>query len=463
MATPDAYGNYTSSMIPSGTIQNATDVLSQNQLANQQRKQIMGNINTSSLELSGLGKNRQAAEQKVAGMKLLEKPKAGPEARMDINSMLGGTQSIIGGTQQNKSASGAVADVAGNTFGGFGKAGTASIIGGAAGIGNALGNFATQSGNEQLGGAVSGMASGASAGMAFGPWGAAAGAVIGGLGGWMKGKQLEQANDKAKKDEKEFREKYNKRITKLKEQTLGQADDLDAYDQILNTAKKKQGLYRKGGILKYGRLDVAATEKYLNDLKTERYKEGGKLKDKPIISFAGGGVMDNADKPITRKKKNKKKTTGPSHSAGTGGMTAPVFKKGGKAKMCKKGCSCMKCGGKVHNKDTKTKGSTKVALIFRRGGKLDLSKENVIVDGPSHEEFNKTGVKGDKGLPVVKNGKKIAEIESDELVINAKSSKHIEDLAKRAKKGDKKAEAELGEIVAKELAENTYDYSNVMD
>jgi len=122
---------------------------------------------------------------------------------------------------------------------------------------------------------------------------------------------------------------------------------------------------------------------------------------------------------------------------------APAFKKGGKMKSavkCKKGC----------------------APMFRRGGTLDLEKENVILDGPSHDDKNKTGIAGDKGLPIVKNGKKMAEIESKELVINAKSSDRMQELRKKAKAGNEEAIKELGNFVHEELAKNTYDYSNVM-
>ena len=59
------------------------------------------------------------------------------------------------------------------------------------------------------------------------------------------------------------------------------------------------------------------------------------------------------------------------------------------------------------------------------------------------------------------NGKKIAEIESEELVINAISSKQIEALKAKAKSGDEKAKEELGALLFKELHSNTYDYSEL--
>lgn len=104
-----------------------------------------------------------------------------------------------------------------------------------------------------------------------------------------------------------------------------------------------------------------------------------------------------------------------------------------------------------------------IMRVFKRGGKADLAKLNVIVDGPSHDDENNTGVKGDKGLPVVFEGKKVAEIESHELVINSASTKELEELVKKAKAGDKKAKTELAEKLAKELSQNTYDYSELLD
>lgn len=98
--------------------------------------------------------------------------------------------------------------------------------------------------------------------------------------------------------------------------------------------------------------------------------------------------------------------------------------------------------------------------IFKRGGKLDTLKENVIIDGPSHDDFNNTSVKGDKGLPVIDKGAKVAEIESKELVINKKSTEQIEKLTAEYKRTkDPKIAEKLGELMQQELGENTYDYS----
>lgn len=116
-------------------------------------------------------------------------------------------------------------------------------------------------------------------------------------------------------------------------------------------------------------------------------------------------------------------------------------------------------------KDTKKKLVFKLPSnntpLFRRGGKVDVAKTNVIVAGPSHEDSNNTSVKGDKGLPIVKGNKKVAEIESKELIINKDSTAEIEKLMEEAKTNPE-AKAKLGALIEKELSENTYDYDNVL-
>lgn len=123
------------------------------------------------------------------------------------------------------------------------------------------------------------------------------------------------------------------------------------------------------------------------------------------------------------------------------------MEKGAKVGSCGCGCSVAK------------------PKLFRRGGPLDVVKENIILDGPSHEIDNNTGVKNDKGLPIVslQNGgkfaKKAAEIESGELVLNLRATKQAEILAAKAKKGDEKAAEELASLLELELGSNTHDYT----
>lgn len=108
-------------------------------------------------------------------------------------------------------------------------------------------------------------------------------------------------------------------------------------------------------------------------------------------------------------------------------------------------------GGNVTNR-------AKAIAMYREGGTLHM--QNVIVDGPSHEEENETGIAGDKGIPVVKDGVKIAEIESKELVLNENASDELVAMYKEYQKHP--SEALLNKIAALmdyELKHNTYDYT----
>jgi len=97
--------------------------------------------------------------------------------------------------------------------------------------------------------------------------------------------------------------------------------------------------------------------------------------------------------------------------------------------------------------------------IFRRGGEVDVQKRNVIVDGPSHDEDNNTNIKGDRGIPVVIDGKKVIEIESEELVFHEGAMAKIHALKLRVEKGDDSARVELDTLIKEELLNNTYDYT----
>jgi len=102
--------------------------------------------------------------------------------------------------------------------------------------------------------------------------------------------------------------------------------------------------------------------------------------------------------------------------------------------------------------------------VFKLGGKVNFDKENVILDGPSHDEVNSTGVKGDKGIPVVgAKREKVAEIESEELVLNTGAMTAIDALREKIKAGDTKALKKLGKLIKKELTENTHDYRELED
>jgi hypothetical protein len=114
-------------------------------------------------------------------------------------------------------------------------------------------------------------------------------------------------------------------------------------------------------------------------------------------------------------------------------------------------------GGDINSK-IKSILTMKPVPMFRSGGELLL--ENVIVDGPSHDETNDTGLKDDKGIPVVKDGVKVAEIESKELVLNEGASQELVSLYKEYQKNP--SQTLLNKIAALmdyELKYNTYDYT----
>lgn len=503
MSQPDAYGNSMGSMVPEGTIKPGNK-LSEKAISS----------------LSGYNSTMDAARKSVAGLKDIDKQKKKPidwgEFAMDSAKELAGPASELLKSKVSGGSGGASAGAtdmsalknaglnssngAANMEGakdamsgkGAGMPGVGMAVGAAGKIG---GEALKKGGHEGWGGALSGAATGASMGMAAGPIGMAVGAGVGAIAGGIKGQMDKKKRLRQEAKDETARLTHNKRVKDMRNKTIGQAQDLAAYQGILSAAKGGVIRYKKGGLL-YGELNVAEAQAYLNSLK-EPNKSSGKLEDVPMFQM-GGAIAGSAQqqdkqmqlfktayqmykdgisipdiatklkikpelaqkliKAFTEKDKAETKkspsnfTTNNTVNQFKKGGKAPTFKKGGKTTKCKKGCKCKSCLGK----------GTNMALIFRRGGKVDLEKTNVIIDGPSHEDYNSTGVKGDKGLPVVKNGKKVAEIESDELVINAKSAKEIEFLRNKAKKGDKKAKEELAELLHKELAHNTYDYSNVM-
>lgn len=278
--------------------------------------------------------------------------------------------------------------------------------------------------------------------------GGAAGAIGGTIGGAIKkDKILDQRTEEQKRIDAE-----NERIRK--QNISGQIKARDQYKtNLLYSSPKFQmgGTFNQPAYLDIANLKPEEQQLVITKV-IELYKKGedvGKIATTYNLDPNTVGELLKA-----YEEKNKKKAM----------MMPASFKKGGKLKA-KTSCGC---GGKIKftkgGKMSKCKCGGKP--MFKRGGELDLAKQNVILDGPSHDELNNTGVKGDKGLPVVKMGKggaeKIAEIESLELMINADSSQYIQELRKKAKAGDKKAIAELGRFLHEELEKNTYDYSNLM-
>lgn len=336
----------------------------------------------------------------------------------------------------------------------------------AAGIGIASaaaqmgGKALTNNKNEIAGGALSGAGQGASMGMALGPIGAAVGAVVGAGVGAIAGKRKQDKRtagefvaDAAKKREKRL-------MGNLKNQTIGQQEDLAAYQSIVGRAGKTAS-YESGGLLRYSEVNMDTAREYLARLVKERaitkHQQGGKVSEEvnqteKLLSIAYDMFKDGKtpkqiatalkvdektfkiimNKVVQMKNKPKSEDT----KLNTTGMGSPTM--------------MFKEGGPVFDFNMKS---------LRRGGPIDINKQNVIVDGPSHDDLNKTGIKGDKGIPVVHKGIKIAEIESKELVINAKAMNEIEKLKKKIESGDDDVMEKLGELLVEELGGNTYDYN----
>lgn len=124
-----------------------------------------------------------------------------------------------------------------------------------------------------------------------------------------------------------------------------------------------------------------------------------------------------------------------------------------------------KCGAKLSVMH-KIKSSKKDAISrkdrkFKPGGKLNAVGEvNIIPSGTLHKENNNLGQK-DKGLPIIdKDGKKIFEVEREELILRLKTTKDVEDLVSKYKKSNNsKHLVDLGKLLSKEITTNTHDFS----
>ncbi len=97
----------------------------------------------------------------------------------------------------------------------------------------------------------------------------------------------------------------------------------------------------------------------------------------------------------------------------------------------------------------------RVIPIFKKGGAM-----NVIPDGKLHKEKNSLG-NGDKGIPVVDGeGKKLFELEKEELIMHLGATKEFEAMvAEYNKTKDSAILIELGKKLTEELIANTKDYS----
>ena len=100
--------------------------------------------------------------------------------------------------------------------------------------------------------------------------------------------------------------------------------------------------------------------------------------------------------------------------------------------------------------------------IFRRGGSIvNKLKVNIIPHGVLHGEENNTGLKGDRGMPIVKDGEKVFELERSEWVLNTDTSVDIKaKVYKYLEKPSDKLLMEIGNIIYGEIKYKTYSYDD---
>jgi hypothetical protein len=338
-----------------------------------------------------------------------------------------------------------------------------------------------------------GMSLGSTVGSFFGPVGTligggiggALGAIGGGIYGYFNKKKIlnQRADEQKKVSEANARIKEENYVTMT--QYRDQLKQKNFTDQVNNLGNTMA--YKRGGILlKYADVsDAVIIEETVEPRKLKNvpiFKMGGEItsteesyvnfealtdEDKDKYLQAVYELSQKGEDLVSISKKTKlapktvesiqqyfaKMVEEQSQQAAT-----PEYKKGGKVMLKKKVQSC-NCG---------------CTPKFKRGGTLDLQKQHVIVNGPSHDEYNKTGVKGDRGLPVVKMTKggqasKVAEIESDEFVLSRGPSNELRTLKEKLSSHKDKKSPEynkikeaIAELIYNELANNTYDYSNLM-
>jgi len=434
MVTPDPYGNMSGSMVPivpqKNLIKANNNLQPSNSFYNDNYNNIMSQKTLDQPVYSNRISDENITSSSAASLASLGKVGA------DYSS------AIKGGATTKEAAGQA----------GIGLASAAATIGGGMIKDKAIntvkydykGEVTKDSHKGMIGGsALKGAGTGATMGASFGPWGAAIGAVVGagvgaGVGASQK-KKLIKSENAAERD----RLLYNKNLKETQRVAKGQNNDiLNSQALFANTAYSKGGSlnsplvkFQIGGSLsltpkpkaedEQARMLNAIAQLYSDGHSTKQISEKMGMKESDVVSVLQAIAEQNKQQSST-----------------------PVYKGGGKIVASKKLVQKCNCGGKTK--------------MFRRGGVLDLEKENVIVDGPSHDQHNKTGVKGDKGIPVVKDGKKMAEIESSEWVLNKKSSERIQELRDKALSGDDSAKEELGKLVAKELGDNTYDYTKTI-
>ena len=77
----------------------------------------------------------------------------------------------------------------------------------------------------------------------------------------------------------------------------------------------------------------------------------------------------------------------------------------------------------------------------------------------THEEENSTGINGDKGIPIVKNGEKIFELEKSEWVLNSEVSNGLQkQVYQYLSNPSDDILIDIGRTVRRELLLGTYSY-----
>ena len=274
-------------------------------------------------------------------------------------------------------------------------------------------------------GALSGAAKGAAAGLSFGPIGAAVGAVAGfvggGIGGLLAGK---------------------KRKTKAQEEidamTAQREEDEKSMQALMNNAAKSYSANRTRSFMQQAQSLYGAGGKHM------AIARRGGIVYAPIstLYYTDNIPTKRVDFPITSKAVRKAYK----------GAKVVIEKETDNAVVCSKEagvCTLMhKSESPVHQ------------LIFRRGGSLvNKTKRNIIPHGVTHEEENSTGINGDKGIPIVKNGEKIFELEKSEWVLNSEVSNGLQkQVYQYLSNPSDDILIDIGRTVRRELLLGTYSY-----
>ena len=263
---------------------------------------------------------------------------------------------------------------------------------------------------------LSGAAAGAAAGSVVPGWGTAIGAVVGGAVGYFKGAKMKKEADKAyddamKKRKEEMAIMTRAKNTSLRKYETGKTQHFMAQaESLYGGSGKVVGIARRGGIV-YSPIQVVIYDRY-----------------KPIQKL---------DRPFTADMVRK-------------------AAKGAKVELEERVMLCSRADGSCSLRKKSEMG----VPVFRRGGSVvNKMKRNIIPHGVLHEEENNTGVKGDKGIPIVQNGEKMFELERSEWVLNSEISKSVQDkVYKYLKEPSDDLLKEIGGIIQKELHMNTYSY-----